>query len=263
VTAWRAEVQKLSQDELNAFLRTDKPGDLTLEHYAGAVGAVIDAKVKTSKSIRAAQWLRPLFEFMKLYAPIGTTISALGPSPCSLIFGGVTCLFSISIRFVEYQEKLVEMLSGMISNLAVVSQYKGLFLQNAELQKALVIVYADILRFCVEASKLFMDDKGKVRSGVPLFRTSVWRPFESKFGELSSGFKEHLATFERHVMLANSQRIADLHKMQVATMGYQEFAANELTSRFISVEQSLEEGDLRKQFEEDLRRLQEVQRSRG
>jgi len=256
-------VGKLTAEELKSFLKLSRPGDPTLDQYATAIEAVIGEKVKKSKSIKAAKWLRPLFEFVNMYAPIGTSLSQLGPSPASLIFGGITCVFSASIKFVEYQEKLVEMLSSMVDNLAVVEQYKTLFPDNPGLQTAIVAVYIDILRFCVKASRLFLDEKGKERSGGVLFASSLGRPFEAKFGEPLRAFKEHMATFERHAALADSQRLASMHKTQLAAMGYQELATRELARRLTLIQEVIEEADVRKRIEEELRLLKQVEELQG
>lgn len=106
VTAWRAEVQKLTQEELRSFLRMSKSDDADLEQYATAIDSIIQEKVKKSKSLKVAKWLEPLFECVNMYAPIITTLSEIGPSPSSLIFGGITCVLSVSTRYVEYQREV-------------------------------------------------------------------------------------------------------------------------------------------------------------
>ena len=63
------------------------------------------------------------------------------------------------------------MISSMVYKLDFIERYGDyLFPKDLKLRKALVRVYAVILKFCVDASRLFLRDDGKKRNALDTFR---------------------------------------------------------------------------------------------
>ncbi len=129
------------------------------------------------------------------------------PTSSALILGGITCIMSISKRFEDYQEKMARMLSEMLGKLDILLKYgENIYKDNILGQKALMEVYGDILDFCVQASRLFLDDRGKERSSFKTFATSLGKSFESKFSDVRYKFDIHLKAFEDIAMYVDREK---------------------------------------------------------
>jgi len=182
-----------------------------LKQIVTAIESFVQDHGRKSRALKVANILHPLFEFMNMYAPIAQTMIQADPTPSALIFGGITCVMSISKRFRDYQEKMLKMLSEMLEKLDILLKYgDNVYKNDSEVQKALMEVYGDILDFCVHASRLFLDDKGNERSSLKTLFTSLWTSFESKFSEILYRFERHIKAFESYATYVDRERgIAD------------------------------------------------------
>ena len=144
---------------------------------------------------------------MNMYAPIAEAMIQADPTPSALILGGITCIMSISKRFQEYQERIAKMLSEMLEKLDILLKYgTNIYKNNSQVQSALIEVYGDVLDFCIQASKLFLDDKGKERSSLKTFLTSLGKSFESKFSDILYRFDRHIKAFESAATYVDRER---------------------------------------------------------
>jgi hypothetical protein len=126
------------------------------------------------------------------------------PSPSAFVLGGITCILSIPSRFLEYQVRIVEMLSKMGDGMALLSRYeKEIYESDAQVQKSLIDLYGDVLDFCREASKLLYEENGKPRSTLKTFVTSLWQPYQSKLGAIAQRFENNLGIFESYAKFAD------------------------------------------------------------
>jgi hypothetical protein len=205
--AWQDHVAKLTEKERDLFLssQTEEIGK-----YVAAIEAASKKQEKNSRAIKISGKLEPLINALNMYAPIAHTLIQADPSPSAFVLGGITCILSIPSRFLEYQVKIVEMLSDMGTKLAFLSRYeKEIYETDAQVQKSLIDLYGDVLEFCREASKLLYDENGNPRSALKTFVTSLWQPYQSKLGAIAQRFEHNLEIFEA------SARFADRRKEKI------------------------------------------------
>jgi len=137
---------------------------------------------------------------MNLYAPVAQTMVQADPTSSALFLGGITCIMAISDRFLEYQEKIVEMLVNMGKKIPILVEYGSeVYQNNGSIQEALMEIFGDILQFCTKAYHVFRDEDGKPRTSVYTFVKSLGRSFEIHFGETVKKFEKDLQAFEARV----------------------------------------------------------------
>lgn len=253
IAIWRAHVEKLSEEERNRFL---KYSATDVKHYVAALEQAVKQQSQKSRAVKVAQLIKPVFETMNMYAPIARTMVQVDPSPSALVLGGITCVMSISSRFLDYQENMARMLSEMLQKLDVLPHYSTFVYQsNTLVQKALLNIYGDILQFCLEASKLFLNDDGKPRSSLKAFLTSLWQPFESKFGEIGDKFDRDLKAFEDRAKLCD--------RLQFKFITHQAFEANQSYRDVVSVGQEMLAATHQRQSQEIEKQKAETDKIRG
>ncbi|KAK8064358.1 hypothetical protein PG994_006996 [Apiospora phragmitis] len=213
IARWRNEIESLSSEQRDRFLR-ELPGAAGIQTYVDSVGGLISDKVKNSRSLRVGRWIAPLVELVNMSKPFADALNSVYP-PAGMVLGGVSCVLSMSKRYVDYQEAILAFLVKACKNLGIIDRYKAVFPETEEMQLALMDVYGDIIQFCSQASKLFLDDKGKNRmTAVPFFKSQL-KTFEAGFGELGKDFETHLGVFDRAVMLGLGKMATHLQKMQL------------------------------------------------
>jgi hypothetical protein len=113
-------------------------------------------------------------------------------SVASIALGGAKLVIGLALRYVEYFDKVSDMLDQLSNYLAPLSKYA----ERCDLPnicEALANVYADILRFYSEARMLFVDETGNAKryASFALFLRSQWHPFDTKFGEIKLSIQCH------------------------------------------------------------------------
>jgi ankyrin repeat domain-containing protein 50 len=248
IAAWRTHIGKLSEEERERFLRYRAED---VKQYAAAIEATVKDQGKNSRAIQVAQLISPLFQTMNMYAPIAQTMIQADPSSSSLVLGGITCIMSISSRFLDYQEKIAKMLSEMLEKLEILLEYgASVYRSNAQVQTALMKVYGDILQFCIEASRLFLDDSGQPRSSLKTFVASLRQPFESKFSDIVYKFERHLTAFEERAKLVDRERMEADRALQFQFMRHQIFESNQSSRGVVHVGHQMLEVANRRQLDE-------------
>ncbi|KAH7319047.1 hypothetical protein BKA65DRAFT_556477 [Rhexocercosporidium sp. MPI-PUGE-AT-0058] len=115
------------------------------------------------------------------------------PEISSLVVGGIRLVIDLVAKFVQFYNKLSQMICQMVDYLEIFDQYSN-FSHETIVHEALVDIYGDLLAFCVESRRVFVDQQGTVKK-FGHFRTFLrvqWQPFEEKFGEIKSSFAHHL-----------------------------------------------------------------------
>jgi hypothetical protein len=192
-------------------------GDLT--QYVHNIEAIFETQGQKSHAGKVARMFRPLYETMNLYAPIARTMVQADPTSSALILGGITCIISVSQRFLNYQEKIVEMLSEMGRKLEILFRYgREIYYNNEDVLRPLLSVFADILEFCSAAWRMFRDKNGDPRSSAKTFFTSLGKSYETKFGEVIRKFELDLKDFEERALLCYRQ---DVKQFQTDSRGFQ------------------------------------------
>ena len=203
---WRRKVEGLTQEQRREFL-AHKHNDL-----ASYVSEFEDIARKQGRqrAHRIATLIKPLWNLSKVLAPVAADpwLSQLDPSHSSMILGGLSYLLSFSGKFLDYYDRVLDCLVSMLEKLQVVEKFEAVYDKQEEddLRDAAVSICTDVLQFCVEASKLFVDDHGKVRRSARLLLASIWSSFEAKFGHLNQDFEKHVRLFETYAQLASARR---------------------------------------------------------
>jgi hypothetical protein len=173
-----------------------KHGAASLTEYVNGLERICQEQGEKSRAVKVAKLINPLFETMNMYAPIAHTMIQADPTSSALVLGGITCIMSISSRFLGYQEKIVNMLSEMGTKLEVLLRYgSDIYPDNDEVQRALMEVFGDVLQFCSKAWNLFRHENGEPRNSIKAFLTSLGKSFEMKFGDIISKFDKDLEAF--------------------------------------------------------------------
>ncbi|KAK7986896.1 hypothetical protein PG988_001884 [Apiospora saccharicola] len=215
IARWRGEIESLSSEQRQVFLR-GLP-EAGLQQYADAVSDLINDKVQKSQSVRLGKWVAPLVQFVEMSRPFTEALNSIYP-PAGMILGGVSYVLSMSKRHVDYQEAVVSFLVKICKNLSILDRYKKKFPETEEMQLALIDVYGDILQFCVRASKPFLDGNGNSRATAVTFFRSQIKPFAAEFGDLENSLATHLEVFDRTAVLVLGQMSAHSQETQLLSL---------------------------------------------
>jgi hypothetical protein len=199
-----------------------KHGAASLTEYVNGLERICQEQGEKSRAVKVAKLINPLFETMNMYAPIAHTMIQADPTSSALVLGGITCIMSISSRFLGYQEKIVNMLSEMGTKLEVLLRYgSDIYPDNDEVQRALMEVFGDVLQFCSEAWNLFCDENGEPRNSVKAFLTSLRKSFEMKFGDIISKFDKDLQAFNAIAQYYDREETKRYRHLQLQFMQHQ------------------------------------------
>lgn len=122
----------------------------------------------------------------------GAAVFLEAESTASIALGGAKLVISLALRYVEYFDKVSDMLDQSSKYLAPLARYS----EKCDLPNicdALADVYADILKFYSAARRMFVDDTGSARryASFALFLRSQWTPFDAEFGEIKTSLQCH------------------------------------------------------------------------
>ncbi len=210
-----------------------------------------------SRAAKVARLIRPLFDTMNMYAPIARTMIQADPTSSALVLGGITCIMSISSRFLDHQEKIVNVLAEMGEKLEILLKYgSDIYANNDEVQNSLMVVFGDILQFCSEAWNMFLHENGEPRSSVKAFITSLGKSFEMKFGDILSKFDKDLAIFNERALLCDRRKTKEFQGLQLRYMEHQLAKTQNNFSAICSMGQRMIETVNRGQLEEAQNRMQ-------
>jgi hypothetical protein len=203
---WRGKVRSLTPQQRKQFL-AHKHDDLAsyladLESIARNQGA--------RRARRIATVMKPLWELSKVLAPVPSDpwISQVDLSHPSLVLGGITYLLSFSGRFLDYYDRVLDLLTDMLERLPVVEKIELLHATrpDPDLRDAAANICSDVLQFCIEASDMFVDQNGRERSSASLLLVSMRSSFKDRFGSLKSEFAKHVQMFDTYAQLAMARR---------------------------------------------------------
>jgi hypothetical protein len=213
-------------------------GDLT--EYVKGLERICKEQGQKSRAAKVARLIKPLFETMNMYAPIARTMVQADPTSSALILGGITCIMSISSRFLDYQEKIVDVLSEMGEELEVLLEYgSNIYPDDDRVQSSLMVVFGDVLQFCSEVWNIFRDKNGEPRSSVKTFLTSLGKSFEMKFGEILSKFDKDLQVFNERALLCDRREKKAFQHLQLQFMERQFVETRENFSGMFSMGQRM------------------------
>jgi hypothetical protein len=251
---WKGQIDQLSKPERETFL----------EYGAGDVAErvkrfeqICREQVHQSRAAKIARLMKPLFDTMNMYAPIAQTMIQADPTSSALVLGSITCIMSISSRFLDHQDKIVSVLAKMGEKLEILHRYgSDIYTNNNEVQNSLMVVFGDILQFCREAWKMFRDENGKPKSSINFLTTSLVKSFEMKFGDILSKFDKDLEAFNEKALFWDRKNRIDFQGLSARFMEHQLVENQKNFSEIISIGKGLYETVTRGQSEEAQSQMQ-------
>ena len=264
---WKKTSESLSEAQRKMFMSheaKDIPG------YLASLQEACQESGESSRVAKAFRLINPIFKTVNMYAPIAQTMVQADPTPSALVLGGITCIMSISSRFLDYQEKIADKLDSMGGKLEFLLEYGSeIYPNDKKVQEALVEVCVDILQFCSEAWSLFRHKNGERRSSARTFLDSLWTSFDIKFGDINRKFDKDLAKFKDAAKKCDRQRDVMFKSLELQYMQRQSFETRNTNAGIMSVGQSmlavanqaqLQETRLRQQGIEDAQKKQDQER---
>ncbi|KAL2060018.1 hypothetical protein VTL71DRAFT_9840 [Oculimacula yallundae] len=163
------------------------------------------------------------------------------PEISSLVVGGIRLIIDLVAKFVQFYHRLSQMICQMVDYLKIFDQYSKIS-HDTLVHQALVDVYGDLITFCVETRRVFVDPQGALKKYAH-FRTFCrvqWQPFEERFGEIKLSFAHHLDILVNSVQ---SLQLTILNE-QFAAISLESTKSETERTRVLSNEQAAE----RRQF---------------
>ncbi|KAK0745592.1 hypothetical protein B0T18DRAFT_428716 [Schizothecium vesticola] len=244
---WDAVVRELTtSEEREAFFNEVKHVS-TLSDYAQAIARHVRDTNEGSKTIRIAKWIRPVLEGLNMIAPMAMNLCPVDTRISGVVLGAIANVLAVSSKYVDYQERLERKVAEMASMLDFAAQYSDyVFPKSLSLRKALIKLYSVILRFCVDASRLFIARDGSKRAAISRVVRSSWETFETRFGDVTAEFAQRYEEFKLAIGACRDRAIAQLHHNQNA-------ATDMLQHGLSTLERKLQEDHER----EEMRRIKE------
>ncbi|EPS41471.1 hypothetical protein H072_4653 [Dactylellina haptotyla CBS 200.50] len=197
-TACTRYASLLSEKELSQF----KPA--TVDDLEEEVRRLEDHKLKKSMSFKIGKKIQPLVDFLRRHTDAVDTMVQANPFPAALVWGSLKVLLTLAFYHMNYFESLVKMLNEIGDTLDIYRQYEKVLKSSTLVQRKLELVYFDILCFFYKAKKVF-----QTRISLITART-VWRTFESDFGNIKESLRRHKRLLDETV---NIERIMQLQQL--------------------------------------------------
>lgn len=233
--AWKTHLSKLTPLENQMFMDHSK-GEL--RQYLKEIEAICQKQGDGSKGRKIAKLFRPWFRTMNQYAPIAETMIQADPTSSALILGGITCIMSISEKYLEFPEKIMNLLAEMGEQADLLTQYGSeVYLNNDSVQCAIVEVFGDILQFCKQALPLFRDKGGKQRSSAHALLKALRTSFQGYFGDIIKKYETDLRTFEDRAKLCDRREAREDRLAQAETSRWQMAETIHMRSDLLSIRQ--------------------------
>ncbi|THY37152.1 hypothetical protein D6C99_09883, partial [Aureobasidium pullulans] len=186
--AIKDHIQTLSESDRLAFTNASTIDvDVLLESVRKANHEHVQASSFRPYTTKVTNFLNVL----QLSVGAASTIAQSEPVS-SIALGGAKLVISLAVRYLEYFDKLANMLDQLSKYLPPLARYsEKCHLPN--ICDALANVYADILNFYSAARRVFVDDanRSKEFASLKAFFKSQWKPFEAEFGEIKSSLEYH------------------------------------------------------------------------
>lgn len=130
------------------------------------------------------------------------------------IWGCVRVVLHLAEQCGKYLEDVVSMFAQIGRVLPRLRTYEHLFLEHEPLLLALSDAYLDVIRFCIDAKKVFLVAK-KTSAATSLACKILWRPFQRRFNEYILDFQQHQEEAEKQAGVAHmieAKKAAELER---------------------------------------------------
>lgn len=129
-----------------------------------------------------------------------------GSGIAPVVVGGVRAVLNIVIRFAEFFGKFTTMLCRFNDWLGPLEELYKDSPDNSSVVTAVSNVYADLLKFCREAYKIFADGAANPKKYTTLraFVRVQWKSFEEVFGVIEVELSHHLNVLLHSTVATNS-----------------------------------------------------------
>jgi hypothetical protein len=205
--------EDLPQEDKDAFQKASE--QISQDNLLSNVKAYDDAH-KNSSSLRPRT--KAISKFLNLLnrcmAGISTAIQA-NPDPSSIIVGAVQLAISLAVEFVNFYDRLTDMLDCLNDYLGPLAEYAKASCTEL-MRQTLASVYGDLLKFCRAARHVFVDNGGVRREWISMrtFLRVQWEPFELVFGDIETKFKHHLNVLHHSAEASHLNTLLRLEKQQ-------------------------------------------------
>ena len=205
--AWNQRLATLS-DEERAFFLENSRGDV--QKFSQAIKLACTKARKESLANKINSLLRPFCRTLGMYMPGISAASQADPYPSSLVVGGIVGLLQMSDNFDAYQSGIADWLNKLGEKAGILMDYDLCVYQyDPRVQRALVGIYGDILRFCQKAYKIYIKEDGERRNGAWIFAKSLMKKFQDEFGEITQSFENHLDNYKEVALQSNTKHIQE------------------------------------------------------
>jgi hypothetical protein len=128
----------------------------------------------------------------------GITFALQANPDLSLLVGGVRVVVDLAISFVEFFEKLTEMMCQFEDHLPALADFAEACQDSALVVEAVAGAYGDILDFCEKARAVFVRTDGEKRRWTSwrMFLWQQWMPFEIEFGSIKTNMQHHVTVLQ-------------------------------------------------------------------
>ena len=165
-----------------------------------------EQQAKKSFTRRCTQRISPFLKFVTVYSSLVTSLVQYAPAPTSIVWGGVMSVVQLMVQYTSYFEKIVALFEEIGEILSPFTKYaENLYSQKPSVQDALAELYGDLLQFVSTATSVFLNRKGRPKSGLEVFVTQIWRTFESQFDDIKTQFERHSRIIEREMAYADRE----------------------------------------------------------
>lgn len=210
--SWMSKIDKLTPKQQALFLQNRHAEGF--QDYVSKLQDIIQKRVDNSKLFELTHKIKPFYDLVNLVTPIVSEVSQSCPVPPSAILGGITCILSLGVRMDEYQDRIIQTLVSMASELSIIEKYRAesLFTNDPNVQTIHIDIAADILDFCIAVAKMFFDDDGKEKKSLLVFLKAQWKSFDAVLGNIKAEFHRHIIELDKLIILANSRRLRAIER---------------------------------------------------
>ena len=120
-----------------------------------------DEDYKRSSSFRPQlERLSKLLNLLSRFITRICTAIQANPDPSSIILGAVQVMVSLAVEFVTFFDRLTDTLYRFADYLGPLTEYSKASTDSDLIQQTLADAYGDLLKFCRDARRVFIDEKG-------------------------------------------------------------------------------------------------------